>query len=68
MKTGGYFFIEYRDGTVTQIKFKSASMARKAYNLYDKEPEDNAKGWGWDTEYETPSLQQQIRARKAAHV
>ena len=44
MKTGGYFYIEYRDGTVTQIKFKSASMARKAYNLYDKEPEDSAKG------------------------
>jgi hypothetical protein len=39
-------------------------MARKAYKLYEKEPEDNAKGWGWDTKYETPTLSQQIRAKK----
>jgi hypothetical protein len=39
-------------------------MARKAYKLYEKEPEDNAKGWGWDTKYENPTLSQQIRTKK----
>lgn len=61
---GAYFYIEYRSGKITEIKFKTAKMAKKAYELYDKEPEDNAKGWGWDTEYETPTVAQQIRARK----
>jgi hypothetical protein len=64
--SAAYFYIEYKDGKCTQIEFKTQAMARKAYNLYDKEPEDNAKGWGWDTKYETPSLVQQIRAKKAA--
>lgn len=63
--SGGFFFIEYTDGSVTQIEFKTAQMARKAYKLYEKEPEDNAKGWGWDTKYEVPTLTQQIRAKKA---
>lgn len=62
--SGAYFYIEYRSGKITEIKFKTAKMAKKAYELYDKEPEDNAKGWGWDTEYETPTVAQQIRARK----
>ena len=63
--SGGFFFIEYTDGSVTQLEFKTAQMARKAYKLYEKEPEDNAKGWGWDTKYEVPTLTQQIRAKKA---
>lgn len=62
--SGAFFYIEYRSGKVTEIKFKTAKMAKKAYELYDKEPEDNAKGWGWDTEYETPTVAQQIRAKK----
>ena len=63
--SGAYFYIEYRDGRVTQVEFKTSAMARKVYQLYDREPEDTAKGWGWDTKYETPTLTQQIRARKA---
>lgn len=63
--SGAFFYIEYRNGSVTQIEFKTAQMARKAYKLYEKEPEDNAKGWGWDTKYEVPTLTQQIRAKKA---
>lgn len=63
--SGAYFFIEYRDGRVTEIEFKTQKMAKKAYELYDKEPEDCAKGWGWDTKYEIPSLAQQIRRNKA---
>ena len=62
--TGGYFFIEYDNGSITQIEFKTAKMAEKAYKLYAKEPEDNAKGYGWDTKYEAPTLAQQIRASK----
>jgi hypothetical protein len=62
--SGAFFYIEYKDGSVTEIEFKTASMARKAYKLYEKEPEDNAKGWGWDTKYETPTLSQKIRAKK----
>ena len=50
---GAYFYVEYRNGKITEIKFKTAKMAQRAYELYDKEPETNAKGWGWDTEYET---------------
>jgi hypothetical protein len=63
--SGAFFYIEYTDGSVTQIEFKTAQKARKAYKLYEKEPEDNAKGWGWDTKYENPTLTQQIRAKKA---
>jgi hypothetical protein len=62
--SGAFFYIEYTDGSVTQIEFKTAQMARKAYKLYEKEPEDNAKGWGWDTKYEEPTLTQQIRKNK----
>lgn len=61
---GAFFYIEYKDGRVTEIKFRTPASARKAYNLYEKEPEDDAKGWGWDTEYENPSLAQQIRQKK----
>lgn len=63
--SGGFFFIEYDNGTCTQIEFKTAKMAKRAYALYDKEPEDNAKSYGWDTKYEVPTLTQQIRAKKA---
>lgn len=62
--SGGFFFIEYDDGRVTEIEFKNAASAKKAYALYAKEPEDNAIGYGWDTKYETPTLAQQIRAKK----
>jgi hypothetical protein len=62
--SGGFFFIEYADGSVTQIEFKSTTMARKAFKMYEKEPEDNAKSWGWDTKYEVPTLSQQIRENK----
>ena len=63
--SGAFFFIEYNDGKVTEVEFKTPAMARKAYKLYDREPEDNAKAYGWDTKYEVPTLAQQIRARKA---
>lgn len=63
--SGAFFYIEYTDGSVTETEFKTAQVARKAYKLYEKEPEDNAKGWGWDTKYEVPTLTQQIRAKKA---
>ena len=63
--SGGFFYIEYNDGRITEIEFKTAKMAEKAYKLYAKEPEDNAKGYGWDTKYETPTLAQQIRAKQA---
>ena len=62
--SGGFFYIEYTDGSVTQIEFKSTTMARKAFKMYEKEPEGNAKSWGWDTKYEKPTLSQQIRAKK----
>jgi hypothetical protein len=62
--SGAFFYIEYTDGSVTQIEFKTVQMARKAYKMYEKEPEDNAKGWGWDTKYEVPTLSQQIRENK----
>lgn len=63
--SGGFFYIEYADGAVTQIEFKTAAAAKKAYSVYAKEPEDNAKAYGWDTKYEKPTLTQQIRAKKA---
>ena len=58
---GAYFFIKYTDGKCLEIEFKTTAAAKKAYNLYAKCPEDNAKGYGWDTKYETPTLAQQIR-------
>ena len=62
--SGGFFFIEYNDGRITEIEFKTAKMAKQAYVLYDREPEDDAKAYGWDTKYEVPTLTQQIRAKK----
>ena len=64
--SGAYFFIEYRNGTCTQIEFKTPALARKAYQLYDKEPESSAKGWGWEIKYDPPTLSQQLRARRTA--
>lgn len=64
--SGGFFFIEYVDGRITEIEFKDAKKAKKAYMLYDREPEDDAKAYGWDTKYEVPTLTQQIRANKMA--
>jgi len=66
--SGAFFYIEYINGTVTQIEFKTAQLARKAYNLYEKEPEDTAKSWGWDIKREVPTLAQQLRAKKIAKV
>ena len=63
--SGAYFYIEYRDGRVTQVEFKTAASAKKAYQLYECEPEDNARGWGWEVKCEPPTLSQQIRAKKA---
>lgn len=62
--SGAFFYIEYRDGSVTQIEFKTSKMAQKAYNMYATEPEDNAKGYGWEIKCEPLTLSQQIRARK----
>lgn len=61
---GGFFYIEYADGKVTEIEFKNAKMAKRAYDRYAKCPEDNARGYGWDTKYEKPTLTQQIRVNK----
>ena len=63
--TGGFFFIEYVDGRITEIEFKDANKAKKAYMLYDREPENNAKSWGWEIKCEPPTLSQQIRTKKA---
>ena len=63
--SGAFFYIEYKNGKVTQIEFKTLEMAKKAYNLYAKEPEDNAKGYGWEVKCEPLTLSQQIRAKKA---
>ncbi len=60
-----YFYIEYKDGSVQQINFKTPKMARKAYELYGKEPEDTATGWGWEIACDPPTLSQQLRAKKA---
>lgn len=62
---GGYFHIEYRDGTYKEVEYKTSKAAERAFKNYSKCPEDSAKGWGWDTKYETPTLAQQIRKNKA---
>lgn len=63
--SGAYFYIEYRDGRVTQVEFKTAASAKKAYQLYDRKPEDEARSWGWEVNCEPPTLSQKIRAKKA---
>ena len=62
--SGAFFYIEYDNGSVTQIEFKTLEMARKAYKLYCKEPEDNAKGYGYEVKCEPLTLSQRIRAKK----
>lgn len=63
-----YFYIEYRDGTCRQQEFKSMTAARRAYQQYDLEPEVGARAWGWEVKPEQPTLNQQIRARRAMAV
>jgi hypothetical protein len=62
---GAYFYIEYRDGSVTQVEFKTAASAKKAYQLYEREPEVNARCWGWEVRCDPLTLSQQIRTKKA---
>ena len=62
--TSAFFYVEYNDGKVTQVEFKTVALARRAFNRFAKAPEDNVRGYGWDTKYETPTLTQQIRSRK----
>ena len=62
--SGAFFYVEYKDGTITETEFKTVLGAKRAYGKYSKRPEDNAKGYGWDTKYDAPTLAQQIRARK----
>jgi hypothetical protein len=59
------FYIEYQDGRYSEIEFRTPTMARKAYNLYCKEPEDNAKTYGWETRSVPLTLSQQVRAKRA---
>jgi hypothetical protein len=59
------FYIEYECGKVTQVKFRTPEMAKKAYKLYCKEPEDTAKGYGWELLSEPLTLSQQVRDRRA---
>jgi hypothetical protein len=54
--SGAFFYIEYQDGRVTEIEFKTPAQARRAYENYAKQPELTARGWGWDTRYEAPEL------------
>ena len=61
---GAVFYIEYTSGRITQIKFRTPAAARKAYNLYAKEAEDDARSYGWEVIPETPTLWQQIREKK----
>ena len=63
--SGAYFYIEYSDGRCTQIEFKTQVRAKKAYDLYCKEPEDSAKCYGWEVKCDPPTLSQQIRTKKA---
>jgi hypothetical protein len=42
------FYIVYLDGKRTEVKFKTDAMAQKAYKMYNSEPEENAKCWGWE--------------------
>jgi hypothetical protein len=60
-----YFYIEYRNGTCTQVEFKTQTAAKKAYDQYGRAPEDAAKGWGWEIKVDPPTLSQQLRARRA---
>jgi hypothetical protein len=62
---GAVFSIEYRDGRVIEIHLKSVRAAQRMYKIYSAEAEDDAKAWGWDTKYKTPTLSQQIRSSKA---
>jgi len=61
--SGAFFYIEYKDGRVTEREFKTPAQARRAYENYARQPELTARGWGWDTRYEAPELTQQICAK-----
>lgn len=61
---GAVFYIEYTSGQITQIQFRTPAAARRAYRLYSREAEDNARSYGWEVVNDTPTLAQQIREKK----
>ena len=63
-----YFYIEYRDGTCRQQEFKSMTAARRAYQQYERDPEDSARAWGWEIKPQEPTLSQQLRDRRSMAV
>jgi len=60
------FYIEYENGTVKETEFDTLKKAERAYNKYAKNPELDAKGWGWEGRTITGGISQLIRKKKAA--
>ena len=61
---GAVFYIEYTSGRITQIQFRTPAAARRAYKLYSREAEDDARSYGWEVVNDAPTLTQQIREKK----
>ena len=61
---GAVFYIEYASDQITQIQFRTPAAARRAYRLYSREAEDNARSYGWEVVNDVPTLTQQIREKK----
>lgn len=58
------FYVEFADGTARIETNLSKTQAKRLYNNCNKNPENNAKSWGWE-ESNPCKLSQQIRAKKA---
>lgn len=59
-----HFYVEFADGTARIETNLSKIQAKRLYNKCNKNPENNAKSWGWE-ESDPYRLSQQIRAKKA---
>lgn len=60
------FYIQYEDGRYVETEYDTLKKAESAFNKYAKNPELDAKGWGWEARTLTGGISQLIRKKKAA--
>ena len=60
-----YFYIEYYDGRMAYETGLAEKTARRKYKQFaSSDDQQNAKAWGWGTEYEPPRITQKLIQKK----
>ena len=66
MMKNALFYIQYENGRYVETEFETLKKAERAYNKYHKNPELDAKAYGWEGRTITGGISQMIRAKKKA--